>query len=153
MKRGFVILILLLSMQIAYAEIGINGPQKQSFNLGDDIVISGYVQKESSFDGLFGLKLICGGQTSTIPSTSLSLTAGERKLFPTDFSIPKIISNNVEGDCYLEASLIENSVTLETAKSTVFTITKSLKGTFKIVKEEAVASGIRRIKAVVEEDK
>ena len=146
MKRGFVILILLLSMQIAYAEIGINGPQKQSFNLGDDIVISGYVQKESSFDGLFGLKLICGGQTSTIPSTSLSLTAGERKLFPTDFSIPKIISNNVEGDCYLEASLIENSVTLDTAKSTVFTITKSLKGTFKIDKEKIQSGDIFTLK-------
>ena len=134
MKKGALLLIFLLTIPIAYATITIDGPQKQLFNLGDEITISGYVSRDTSFNGFFKLSLLCGSNRIEMPLTSLSLLAGERKLFPNDFSIPKIIANNVEGDCSIEASLLSGSQVLETSSSLIFNVTKSLQGKFKLDK-------------------
>jgi hypothetical protein len=132
MKRGILLFIILLIIPIAYAEISIDGPQKNTFNLGDEITISGYVLRESAFSGFFKLALVCNNERVELPLTSLSLLAGERKLFPNDFSIPKIVANNIDGDCFIESSLISGESTLETIKSSDFIITKSLQGSFSI---------------------
>ncbi|MDP6641933.1 MAG: hypothetical protein QGF74_00935 [Candidatus Nanoarchaeia archaeon] len=134
MKRGVLLFIFLLIIPIVHAEIKINGPQKDTFNLGDEIIISGYVLRESGFSGFLKLALICDNDRVELPLTSLSLLAGERKLFPNDFSIPKIVANKINGDCSIEALLISGTETLETIKSSDFIISKSLQGSFDIDK-------------------
>tara|TARA_Y100000310_G_scaffold246869_1_gene252314 strand:- start:17574 stop:19367 length:1794 start_codon:yes stop_codon:yes gene_type:complete len=138
MRKGAILLFLiLLLIPSVSATINIVGPQKNVFNLGDEITISGYLLRDESFTGFLKLELICGENKSQLPLTSISLIENERSLFPEDFTIPKItIRNSLIGTCNLEASLIQGSETIETITSSDFIISQTLEGNFQLDKSK-----------------
>ena len=51
MKKWLIYLIILIVIPSVYATISIEGPQKTTFNLGDEVKISGFVLRNEAFSG------------------------------------------------------------------------------------------------------
>src|SRR3989344_8017267 len=133
MKRGFLILILaLVILPSVHATIFIEKSLKDRYNLGEEVSLSGYVMRNTDFDGLMSVEFLCDNATFQLPFTALTLESGERKNFPQDFKTPKIIIPvSLTGRCSIRAALHEGGL-LESITSESFLITKELEGDFVI---------------------
>ncbi len=132
MKKRFLLLLIIL-LPFALAEINIDGLDRSEYNFGDEIKISGYVQEDNAVSGYFELTLRCGSVEFKLPRTLVSLNSGERKNFPNQLKIPKItIPRSLEGSCDIRASLVSNNQEVDYGLSDSFMITDELIGSFNI---------------------
>lgn len=137
MKKWFLfLLIFLFVLPVSFATIVIEDVNQLRYNIGDEIKISGYIVEPTSVvSGLFSLAINCGDGNFKLPSVSLNLNKDEKKTFPAQFSVPKVvISNALSGNCYIEASLKTNDIVIDSGKSNTFEITRDLIGNFKVDK-------------------
>ncbi|MBI2672762.1 hypothetical protein HYX19_00730 [Candidatus Woesearchaeota archaeon] len=134
-ERFLVVLMFLLILPLSAATIVIDNTDRLKYNIGDEIKITGHITETADFNGLFSLAINCGDGNFKLPSISLSLNKDEKKLFPSQFNIPKIVvSNLLSGNCFIDASLRNNDIILDSGKSNTFDITRELNGNFKVDK-------------------
>lgn len=133
MKRGLIVIFLLLMLPLVSATINIEGPTREEYNVGDQLEVSGYIFLEETFTGFLQTKIICGDNTFPLQITPLNLEAGQQKTFPNDFLLPNmIISSSMANACKINLALIQLGQELETIDSQTFTVTKELSGSFTI---------------------
>ena len=136
MKKAGLLVFLLILIPSVVAIISLNAPDQSVYNLGDQIEISGYVSRETDFDGVLKPSINCGATYFDLPMTAISLDGREKKTFPQDFAISKIVvSTEMEGTCFLEFSLVEGNQVVESAASNNFLVTKDLQGSFFVDKD------------------
>lgn len=132
-KRGLVgilAVLVLLFVPCASAKIVILDNFRDMYNIGDTIVVDGYLLAEKTADALFSLELECPSY-SKVNSVNIKINKGQKITFATmgigSFSIPV----DVEGRCTVEASF--NG---ESALSNSFTVLNDLLGTFDVAADE-----------------
>ena len=133
-KRGLFFLAVMLSivfLPMADAEISINGPGKSAANIGDEIVMNGHLMRDADTIGTFKLVLSCTTEQQLL-AKSISLKANVKK----DFSENLVIPEYLEGDCVIKALLDQAGKIIDQASSPTFTISRDLSGSFKIDKEK-----------------
>jgi hypothetical protein len=55
-----------IALSLTSAEIVINMPEKQAYNLGESVRLSGYVLPKEDFQGRFSIKLACPGEENEL---------------------------------------------------------------------------------------
>ncbi len=128
MKRGLVILTLLLFLPSVYASINLESIERQKVNFGDKLDVSGTIVVSSDMFALLKLTLHC--QQSEIPLLIRSLTLNANK--EHKFSESLYISAVNEGICSIRTILERNGNIIDDTKSNSFTITKELSGQFTV---------------------
>lgn len=126
MKRGLLILALLILLPSVYASINLEQIERQRVNLGDKLDVSGTIVVSSDMFALLKLTLQC--QQNEIPLLIRSLTINANK--EHKFSESLYISAVDEGSCAIRAILEKNGNVIDDARSNSFTITKELSGQF-----------------------
>jgi len=144
MKRGVIpLLLFLLIIPFASAEIVIDGPPNDVYNLGDSISVSGYFLRPETAIGLFSLSLNCDANLQLLART-ISLEANKKTLFLESLAIPPIVGD----DCTIKASLNVDSIQ-ESKESKTFSITRDLDGIFNLGKEKVQLGDNIEIKGTV----
>ncbi len=126
MKR-LVLLFLLVLIPFVSAEINIEGPSKDVYNLGDSISVKGYIIETEDAIGFLKVSLDCEQEIPVI-TKSISVKKDTKKNFDEQFVIPFYIP----GNCGLKVSLEAFGNVIEQARSKEFTISKDLKGNFEV---------------------
>lgn len=124
MKWG-VFLVVLLVIPSVFAIANIEGPGKDSYNLGEKIDISGYILETSDMWGLMSLNLDCGEETPLLART-VSIKANEKYEFSEELPIPFSIT----GNCKVVLNFKSGNDLIERVESDNFLITKDLVGSF-----------------------
>lgn len=126
MKRGLLLLFLLVLIPSVYASIEVNSIDKEKVNIGDKIQASGKILV--STDMFATLKLLLQCEQSEIPLLirSLTLRANKEESFSESLYTPAFN----EGICSIRAVLERSGEPIEDTKSPSFTITKELLGEF-----------------------
>jgi len=127
MKRGLILVLFLLAIPFVSAEISIDGPTENIYNLGDSISVSGYILRPETTLALFTLSLNCNNKLQVLARTT-NLESGQKYKFLEALAIPPITGDN----CTLEASLNINGNNVESKESKTFSITRDLSGVFDI---------------------
>ena len=130
MKRGLILVLFLLAIPFVSAEISIDGPTENIYNLGDSISVSGYILRPETTLALFTLSLNCNNKLQVLARTT-NLESGQKYKFLEALAIPPITGDN----CTLEASLNINGNNVESKESKTFSITRDLSGVFDIEKD------------------
>ncbi|MBS3072965.1 DUF4625 domain-containing protein [Candidatus Pacearchaeota archaeon] len=134
MKRGLILLLLLILIPVASATIDITGPTKSQYNIGDEIEFSGYVETSEDFSGTLKFYLICGSKTYNLQRFAVDLSTNERLLF-SQISMDSITaSSTMLGLCKIKAELVANDVVVDRGYSYNFEINNDLTGTFTLDK-------------------
>jgi len=143
MKKEVYILFLLLILPVVSAEVSITSELKDTYNIGDKIILDGIV-KSSATDGNLSFILHC--ENTSIQVAARTITIDQEATFSQQIDI----TNLMNGTCNIYVNFIAN--TTETASTQQFIITKSLNGTFEINKNEfqlgdnlAVTGNIQKI--------
>jgi len=124
MKKILLFLIFLLVMPVAFADIAITTDQS-IYNLGNRIRASASVLQDGDFEGLFKLRISCGGYELQYFTTPLQL----EKDFRTAIDVPELtVSHEMIGKCVIAGSMETNSNQLiEERQSSNFEATDKLK--------------------------
>ena len=130
MKRGLILVLFLLAIPLVSAEISIDGPTENIYNLGDSISVSGYILRPETTLALFTLSLNCNNKLQVLARTT-NLESGQKYKFLEALAIPPVTGDN----CTLEASLNINGNNVESKESKTFSITRDLSGVFDIEKD------------------
>ncbi len=127
-------LVLVLSLPIVYGEVTITSVPKEVYNLGDNILVDGYVLESTSITSNLNINLVCKDKTSLLTAKNVDITANKKFVFSENFIIPSQYS----GSCNIKVSLLSkntgNVVSEGTSKS--FSVSKDLDGNFIIKKEK-----------------
>lgn len=101
-KRALVLnFLLLLIIPIAFAEITITLPEKNSYNLGDKIVPEVSIKVESDYDGFFKLLISCDNYNMQYYTIPLSLEANLR----VQLTVPELsLSKSMATQCNLKSN-------------------------------------------------
>mgnify|MGYP001612357059 FL=1 len=125
-KEGIIFFIILIAAGLAIeavnAEIYIEGLDNEKYNLGEIVLIEGYVQQQSKFSGTLEINSICGNESNAIFFSLVSLDANEKHSFSQEFPVTKV----VEGSCYLLVSVKGGEIS-EERKSIEFYVTNELR--------------------------
>lgn len=130
MKRGLILFLFLLTIPLVSAEISIDGPTEDIYNLGDAISVSGYILRPETTLALFTLSLNCNNKLQVLARTT-NLESNQKYKFLEALAIPPITGDN----CTLEAALNINGNNVESKESKTFSITRNLGGVFNIEKD------------------
>lgn len=142
MKKVILLFLFILIAPFASAIVSVEGPERTKYNKGDEVFISGYVFREEATIGTLLFTLICDNATSKALSIPLRLEKGEKKLFPGNLILPKIVApQNMEGTCFINLALVSNDIVIEEDQSNLFTITTYLDGSFQIDKTQVQVGG------------
>jgi len=139
MKIGLVAALILLTMLPSiYAEISVDGPDKEIYNIGDEIKVSGYVTLNQAFDGFLKIAMKCADLSYDLPFVSVMLSKNEKKDFGNDVKLPVInVPRPVKtGTCSIGFSLVSGPDVVATASSRDFKVSNKLKGNFEIDKSQ-----------------
>ena len=129
---GFLVIVsILLVLPVVSAEISLQGPGKAVLNIGDDIVMSGYIIEDQ--DTLATLKFLL---SCTTDQQLLVKTISIKENIKKDFSETLIIPNYVEGSCVIKATIESSGTVIDQASSPTFTISKDLSATFTLDSEQ-----------------
>ncbi|MBI4448124.1 hypothetical protein HY643_04030 [Candidatus Woesearchaeota archaeon] len=133
MKKGCIILIfVLLLVPLVSSKIVLNGPVQENFNLGDKMLVSGFVYRDESTNGFLQLSVVCDNKATNLLKVPISIAAKEQKVFPQDIAVPPITaSNSMLGVCIVKAQLLNPEFAIiEEENSKSFIVAKALKGNF-----------------------
>ena len=103
MKRLFWILTILFVIPMVYADISLDGIGKQSYNLGDNIDISGYVLENKAVEGILKMDLVCG-ESVPVYFNLINLLADDKYSFSQTIPVRK----SMIGECYLSVKLTDS---------------------------------------------
>lgn len=131
MKKYVLTALILLLLPVAEATVTISGVSKDAYNVGDKIGVSGYVSVTSKTFGFLSIDLDCQ-QDMKLFVKLINLKSNEREDFEQELPLPFYI----EGPCRIKSSLIVNNTISEEASSKEFVISRELKGTFELDKNE-----------------
>ncbi|MBU4502704.1 MAG: hypothetical protein KKA79_08960 [Nanoarchaeota archaeon] len=124
-RRIILILIALLLLQVASAEIILNDFGSSVYNKGEQFSIAGTILRDVAVEGgSLEFRLVCGSLKFDLPALTVNVNAKETKTFSTAFfSVPSA----AEGDCYVDVFLLFDKAILEDKRSETFTISDELK--------------------------
>ncbi len=105
----FALFVILLS-SFASAEIIINAQPKESYSLGNTIVIPIIVKSVTPISGTFNMDLICNGHQVNFYKNGISLSSGEEKQIEPSLVLTKEVIGEVKGNCVVKAILGEDYV-------------------------------------------
>lgn len=127
-KRGLTLILVFLSIlfviQSARAEIVVTSLRSNTFNLGDQVSLKGYVRAPSTDTWTITHNLQCDGRITQINKRVLSLTFDQRIDFDENIRLSDY------GTCNFLVKFTSNSGTNEEALSSNFLVTKELRGEF-----------------------
>ncbi len=109
----------------AYAEIYIEGLENEMYNLGDIVLLEGYVQEQKSFSGDLEIISYCGDDSRVLLFSFINLDAGEKHGFSQDFPV-KRDAKNINSSCYFTVS-VEGGDVFEEKRSGEFIVTNKLR--------------------------
>ena len=135
MKRGLLLLVILLFVNQVNGLILLDELDQDVYNIGENIDVSGYILEDDDNWGRFQLDLECQEKIPLLIK-AVNIKSGERY----DFSEDLPISLNNIGNCKVLASFIVNTVVINQAITNNFFITSDLDGNFTI-KESLVQLG------------
>ncbi|MBS3168185.1 hypothetical protein J4216_03615 [Candidatus Woesearchaeota archaeon] len=123
------VLISILIIPFASAELRLDSFSSVKYNLGDGVLVSGDVSYHSDTRAILNLNLNCDGKSSTINSILFNLKANKKEQFSRYVTLPVDMS----GRCRINMQLSDlNGRLLESADFTAFELTKELTGTFEL---------------------
>jgi len=134
MKRGTIILLLLIlvSMQFVSASIEINDNLKTQYNMGDNIELSGKIIATDDVSGHLQFAFMCNEEKNPLQLIPVDLSKKEDVAF-SELSVPEfIITPNMKGLCFIQADILVNGASVDSAVSTNFEVTTDLKGKFEL---------------------
>src|SRR3989338_3177589 len=91
-----IIVLFILMMSAASAEIYIESLENERYNIGDVAVLEGYVQQQNKFNGDLEIRYLCGNESKVMLFSVINLDAGEKHPFSQEFPVNKVI----DGNCY-----------------------------------------------------
>ncbi len=148
-KEGIIFFIVLvvagLAIETVNAEIYIEGLDHEKYNLGEIVLLEGYVQEQSKFSGTLEMNSVCGNESNTIFFSLINLDANEKHAFSQEFPVTK----SAGGNCYLVVELKGGGVS-EEERSLDFTVTNELRvdGDLDVLTQkpgrEVIVSGVIR---------
>lgn len=125
MFRGIILLfILLIVAGFANAEIYVETLGNEEYNLGETVLIEGYVQQSNKFSGTLEINAFCGNETKAMLFSLINLDAGEKHGFSQDFLVTEDVE--AEGSCYFLVNVKGGGIS-EEKKSGEFTVTDELR--------------------------
>ena len=127
MKKRLLVLLFLLLIPSVDALISLEGPDRQVYNLGDKVVVKGYLTEEEDFYGLFNLFFDCENDLQVLVRF-ISLKKNEKEEFSENLPVPFFLGS----ECSVKATLVVNNTVIEEVKSPLFKISKELKGKFEL---------------------
>ena len=144
MIKMFVLIFILLA-GVANAEIYLESLENEKYNLGETVLLKGYVREQENFGGDLEIKSFCGNESKVVLYAVLDLDPGEKHQFSQEFPISK----GIVGGCYFIVSLKGEGVS-EEKRSVDFTVTNELRvdGDIDIITQkpggEVIVSGVIR---------
>ena len=131
-KRGLISILVLLSIlfviQNTNAEVVVTAVRSNTFNVGDQVSLKGFVRAPSTDTWTLTHNLQCDGRITQINKRVLSLTFDQRIDFDENIRL------NDFGSCNFIVKFVSNSGTTEEATSSNFLVTKELRGDFNLDK-------------------
>ena len=129
MKKGLLLIILLVILPSVLAEINLESITPVVYNLGDNIKLGGSVSAEGGFNGVIKIELKCGESSIPLSSKVININQNQKYGIIEGFTIPDILA----GKCMLSVSLEKGNAVTENAESNEFQVTKALDGNFVLV--------------------
>jgi len=117
-----IIVLFILMMSAASAEIYIESLENERYNIGDVAVLEGYVQQQNKFNGDLEIRYLCGNESKVMLFSVINLDAGEKHPFSQEFPVNKVI----DGNCYFTVSVNGGDVS-EERRSGDFVLTNELR--------------------------
>ena len=99
----FMVVVLLPS---ALALVQVDGPTRNVYNIGDKFPLSGYVQEDSDVSGFLKMSVKCNAQEFPLQMVPVNLKSNIQKTFQ-ELNVPQVtISALLDGQCYVEFSVV-----------------------------------------------
>jgi len=117
------IFLAIFSISLAYASLEISEP-KEVYNFGDRLDFTVTTIPNSAVSGFFEINLVCDNASMNIyriPANEEGFPSGKQNSYSNHIYISKEVIGNMEGGCYVDASLGS-----ERAKTKTFEITKEI---------------------------
>ena len=121
--------IVFILAPISFANIEINEIRPNMYNFGDKLSFIGTITRETSFNGLFRVNLVCKDNSIPFMSRIINVYPNQKYNFKEEFVIPNILT----GECNLRSFLEQDKNTIEEKLTNSFSVTKELKGNFVLV--------------------
>ena len=102
-----------------------NNLSQQKFNLGDKVVLSGYIVTNNDLRGFLSYNLVCDNLDRQLLIQSISLENNKKYEFSQN-----LLLLNGEGICHIDTRLLDSNNTIETKNSSSFIILKDLEADF-----------------------
>ena len=146
-KTALFLILFVFVLHYAYADIVIDSFSQDTYNLGDKVLVGGYVKTDGDTRANLFLDLICENSTNKISSVLVDTRDGEIQKFSQLVLVP----NNVLGLCKINGKLVDDStkIVLESGSAEAFSVTNKLKGTFNILKQNLQLGDVIRIEGSV----
>ena len=149
MKRGLLLLLMLLIVPFVSASIYTDSTLKTQYNLGDSIQLSGYLVEDADTKGILSILLSCGNETQQLAAKSINIKAQESATFSYNLPVTGILI----GNCRFLLSLNDfSSNPIEQYETSGFDISKELIGNFDINAKEfqlgdklVIAGGLKNL--------
>ncbi len=123
---SLVFVFFLISSISAEAELVINNPPKEVYNLGDIISVPVTIKSLSDTSGVVEMNLICNGQEINFYRNGVSLTAGEERKMESLLVLKKVMIKELFGDCKIKVLLGDSYIlTNEFRISNIITVKKT----------------------------
>ena len=123
MKRGILLLIILLIAPFASASIYVDSSLAEKYNLGNSVQLNGYLVESVDTTGLLNILLSCGNETQQLGAKSINIISQESATFA--FNLP--ITGSLTGGCKFLMILKDfNNNIIEQYETPGFEITKEL---------------------------
>ncbi len=129
MKRGLLLVIILLIVPFVSASIYTDSSLAAKYNLGNSIQLNGYLVETTNVSGLLNVFLACDNQTQQLGAKSINVNAQESANFA--FNLP--ITGSLIGNCKFLLVLNDfNNSIIEQYETSGFEVTKNLNSEFEI---------------------
>ncbi len=123
----WILLVLVFLVPAANAIILLDNLERDLYNIGEKVVVSGYLLEDKDMFGRFQLELACD-EINPLVVRGFNIRRGAR--FDFHEEIPLFFDS--ENPCYITVSLYDNQKVIDQTKTNDFTVTSELIGNFSI---------------------
>tara|TARA_Y100000310_G_scaffold338992_1_gene430243 strand:+ start:9745 stop:11187 length:1443 start_codon:yes stop_codon:yes gene_type:complete len=121
-KKIVIPVLLLFLIPLSFANIDIS-TNKATYNLGDEILIEASAVKDTNFEGMISLRIICPNKAQQFFLRPISLEANYRTTIPApELKVDKLML----GNCSIRSHLLLNDKPVSGFDSDIFKITDQL---------------------------
>ncbi len=104
-KKGFALLVFLLILPLASANVIINQQPASIYNLGDVITVPVTFKPTQDVSGVFQMDLLCAGNQINFYKNGISVPAGEERIIESSLVLMKELIGENKGTCKIKAYL------------------------------------------------